>query len=199
VAKGMGYDRRIGEAFLQAGLGYGGSCFPKDTLSLIHTTQKFDEDNELLRSVVAINDRRVSRFCERIERRLGPLEGKLFGMLGLAFKPNTDDLREAKSLEIARWLLGKGAQVKAYDPVAMDGAKSLLPELQMVENAYTAAQGADALVIVTEWNEFKLLNLERIKGLLRRPLVFDGRNIYDPERMQKLGIEYHSIGRGSPS
>ena len=196
VAKGMGFDNRIGAAFLQAGLGFGGSCFPKDTLSLIHISKKFDEDNELLHTVVAINERRVPRFCERIEARLSPLKGKQIGMLGLAFKPNTDDLREAKSLEIIRFLLDGGARVKAYDPVAMSGAAALVPELELAENAYAAAEGADALVIVTEWNEFKLLNLERVKSLMARPIVFDGRNIYSPERMQQLGIEYHSIGRG---
>jgi len=196
VAKGMGFDNRIGAAFLQAGLGFGGSCFPKDTLSLIHISTKFDEDNELLHTVVAINERRVPRFCERIEARLSPLKGKQIGMLGLAFKPNTDDLREAKSLEIIQFLLDGGARVKAYDPVAMSGAAALVPELELAENAYAAAEGADALVIVTEWNEFKLLNLERVKSLMAQPIVFDGRNIYSPERMQALGIEYHSIGRG---
>ena len=197
VAKGMGYDNRIGGSFLQAGLGFGGSCFPKDTLSLIHTAKKFDEENELLQTVVNINDGRVPRFCARIEKRLDPLQGRTVGMLGLAFKPNTDDLREAKSLEIARFLIGRGAQVKAYDPVAMDGAKAMIPELELAENAYAAAEGADALVIVTEWNEFKLLNLERIKSLLSQPILFDGRNIYDPQRIMNVGLEYHSIGRGT--
>jgi UDPglucose 6-dehydrogenase len=197
VAKGMGYDSRIGAAFLQAGLGFGGSCFPKDTLSLIHISQKFDEDNEILRSVVALNERRVPRFCERIEKRLSPLKGKKIGILGLAFKPDTDDLREAKSLEIIQFLLKKGATVRAYDPVAMKGAKALIPEIEIVENSYAAAEGADGLVIVTEWNEFKLLNLERIRKVLAQPVIFDGRNIYRPETMQQAGIEYYSIGRGT--
>jgi UDPglucose 6-dehydrogenase len=196
VARGMGFDQRIGAAFLNAGLGFGGSCFPKDTLSLMHTSKVYGEENEILNAVVAVNDRRVNNFCRRIETRIGSLAGKKIGMLGLAFKPNTDDLREAKSLEIARFLLAQGATVRAYDPVAMEGAKALLPALQMVDNAYTAAEGADLLVVVTEWNEFKLLNLERLKGLLKSPIIFDGRNIYDPERMQLLGFEYFSIGRG---
>lgn len=197
VAKGMGFDSRIGAPFLQAGLGFGGSCFPKDTLSLIHISKSFDEDNEILRSVVAVNERRVPRFCERIEQRLLPLKGRRVGMLGLAFKPNTDDLREAKSLEIAKFLIDAGVHVRAYDPVAMEGARVLLPALETVENAYAAAEGADALVIVTEWNEFKLLNLERLKSLMAQPIVFDGRNIYATERMQQVGLEYHSIGRGT--
>ncbi len=196
VAKGMGYDRRIGGDFLSAGLGYGGSCFPKDTLSLIHTAQMFDEDNELLRAVVRVNDRRVPRFCDRIERRLKPLAGRRIGMLGLAFKPNTDDLREARSLEIIRWLLERGAMVRAYDPVAMGGARELIGDLELASHAYEAAEGADALVVVTEWNEFKLLNLERLRDLMRQPIVFDGRNIYSAERMEQCGIEYHGIGRG---
>lgn len=197
VAKGMGYDKRIGPGFLQAGLGFGGSCFPKDTLSLIHISKKFDEDNEILRAVVALNERRVPRFCERIESRLKPLKGRTVGILGLAFKPNTDDLREAKSLEIIRFLLDRGARVRAYDPVAMNGAKALMPEIELVENAYAAAEGADALVIVTEWNEFKLLNLERIRKMMAQPIVFDGRNIYKIESMLEAGLEYYCIGRGT--
>lgn len=196
VAKGMGYDFRIGSAFLQAGLGYGGSCFPKDTLSLMHTFKKYGESNAILESVVEINERRVPRFCERIKSCLEPLAGARVGILGLAFKADTDDLREAKSLEIIRFLLASGARVRAYDPVAMEGAKALIPELETVESAYAAAAEADALVIVTEWNEFKLLNLEKVKNLMARPIIFDGRNIHRPERLAQLGFEYHSIGRG---
>ena len=194
VAKGMGYDRRIGAPFLQAGLGFGGS--PKDTLSLIHTAKKFDEENEILREVVKVNEARVPRFCQRIEERLAPLAGKKIGLLGLAFKPNTDDLREAKSLEIARFLLDRGVKVVAYDPVAMEGAKALMPGIEMAENAYGVAEQAEALVLVTEWNEFKLLNLDRLKSLLAQPVLFDGRNMYAPDRMKKVGFEYHSIGKG---
>lgn len=199
VARGMGYDGRIGPAFLQAGLGYGGSCFPKDTLSLIHIFKKYNEENAILKAVVEINERRVGRFCQRITERLEPLAGQRIGMLGLAFKPDTDDLREAKSLEIARVLIAAGARVRAYDPVAMEGARALLPELELADSAYAAAEGAAALVIITEWNEFKLLNLERVKNLMARPIIFDGRNIYRPERMTQLGFEYHSIGRGPRS
>ncbi len=195
VAKGMGYDKRIGPAFLQAGLGYGGSCFPKDTLSLIHTSQKFDVDNKILRAVVQVNDDRIGRFCNKIEERFVSLEGREIGVLGLAFKPNTDDLREAKSLEILRYLLERGARVKAYDPVAMDEAKEIIPELETVDGAYAAAQGVDALVIVTEWNEFKFLNLEKIRDAMAGTVIYDGRNIYEPTRMKQFGFEYYSIGR----
>ncbi|MEN6624786.1 MAG: UDP-glucose/GDP-mannose dehydrogenase family protein [Candidatus Sumerlaeia bacterium] len=196
VAKGMGYDRRIGPDFLQAGLGFGGSCFPKDVLSLIHTAKTFDEDNELLRSVMRINDGCVRRFCRRIEKRLAPLAGRRVGVLGLSFKPNTDDLREARSLEIIRWLLEKGALVRAYDPVALGPARELIPAIEPAANAYEAAEQADAVVIVTEWNEFKLLNLERLRSVMKQPVVFDGRNIYTTERIEKCGLEYHGIGRG---
>ncbi|MBI3735889.1 UDP-glucose/GDP-mannose dehydrogenase family protein [Candidatus Sumerlaeota bacterium] len=177
VAKGMGYDSRIGSAFLQAGLGFGGSCFPKDTLSLMHTFQRYDEENKLLKAVIDINNDRVPRFCRRIEKRLGSLAGKTLGVLGLSFKPNTDDLREAKSLEIIRFLLKGGAKVRAYDPVAVPGAKVVLVK-----------EGDD---------EFKLLNLERIKKSVKEPIIFDGRNIYAPQRLKSLGFEYYSIGRGT--
>jgi UDPglucose 6-dehydrogenase len=200
VTKGMGADARIGSAFLQAGLGFGGSCFPKDTASLIHTCLRFDETNDLLDAVLKINESRVPRFCGRIEQRLSPLSDKTLGILGLAFKPNTDDLRDARSLEMIDWLLARGATIKAYDPVAMPGARALLAgrgeSVKFGQSAYDVAEGSDALVIVTEWNEFKLLNLERVKDLMRKPIIFDGRNIYAPERLRSLGFEYFSIGRG---
>jgi len=197
VAKGIGLDSRIGPAFLQAGLGYGGSCFPKDVDSLIHTAARLGYDFKLLRSVVEINRERAGHLVDLVCKVLGAdLRGRTLGILGLAFKPNTDDMREAKSLEVVGLLHAAGAAVRAYDPVAMDKARPLLPpEVTYVGSAYEAAEGADALVLVTEWNEFKFLNLERIRGLLRRPLLFDGRNLYEPERMRRVGIEYHSIGR----
>ncbi len=201
VAKGMGYDSRIGSGFLQACLGFGGSCFPKDTASLLQTFNRYNEENQLLRAVMEINNDRVARFCRRIEERLGNLKGKTVGVLGLAFKPNTDDLREAKSLEIVRFLRERGAKIRAYDPVAMEGARSLLADsdggIKFCDSAFDAAEGADALVVVTEWNEFKLLNMEKLKSLLAAPIIFDGRNIYSPQKLKALGIEYHSIGRGS--
>ncbi|HET7876597.1 MAG TPA: UDP-glucose/GDP-mannose dehydrogenase family protein [Methylomirabilota bacterium] len=196
VMKGMGLDHRIGMQFLQPGLGYGGSCFPKDVDSLIHTAAGLGYDFRLLRSVAEINRERAAHLAEMMRKAMGPLDGKTVAVLGLAFKPNTDDMREARSLEVIRLLLGAGARVRAYDPVAMDNARRLLPpEVTFGDSAYEAARDADALALVTEWNEFKFLNLERIRGLLRRPLIFDGRNLYEPERMRRLGFEYYSIGR----
>ena len=196
VMKGMGLDSRIGMQFLQAGLGYGGSCFPKDVDSLIHTASQLGYDFKLLRSVVEINKERASHLVEMMRKAMGPLEDKTVAVLGLAFKPNTDDMREAKSLEVVRVLHAAGAQIRAYDPVAMENAKALMPEgVVFCESAYEAAAGADGVTLLTEWNEFKYLNLDRLRGLLRRPLIFDARNLYEPERMRRLGFEYYSIGR----
>jgi UDPglucose 6-dehydrogenase len=195
VAKGMGYDKRIGMEFLQAGLGFGGSCFPKDTLSLRHVARKFGEDSSLLDAVIAINEDRVPRFLRRIEEKLGSIEGKTFGILGLAFKPNTDDLRDAKSIEVIHGLQQRGAKIRAYDPVAMENAKAILQDVVFCKSAYDAAENADALVIVTDWNEFKLLNLDKLREKMKQPIIFDGRNIYQPERVKKYGFEYVSIGR----
>jgi UDPglucose 6-dehydrogenase len=196
VMKGMGLDSRIGMQFLQPGLGYGGSCFPKDVDSLIHTAACLGYDFKLLRSVVEINKERAHHLVEMMQKALGPLDDRTVAVLGLTFKPNTDDMREAKSLEVIRLLCGAGAQVRAYDPVAMDHARLLLKDgVVFSESAYDAADGADAVVLLTEWNEFKFLNLERLRGLLRRPMIFDGRNLYEPDRMRRLGFEYYSIGR----
>jgi len=196
VMKGMGLDNRIGGAFLQAGLGYGGSCFPKDVDSLIHTAGRLGYDFKLLKSVVDINRERTGRLVEIIRKVLGPLDDKTVAVLGLAFKPNTDDMREAKSLDVVAQLTASGASVKAYDPVAVDNARALLPTSVIYSaSPYEAAQDADAVVLVTEWNEFKYLNLERLRGVLRRRIIFDGRNIWEPERMRRLGFEYYSIGR----
>jgi len=196
VMKGMGLDPRIGGAFLQAGLGYGGSCFPKDVDSLIHTAGRLGYDFKLLRSIVEINRERASHLVETIAKALGPLDDKTVAVLGLAFKPNTDDMREAKSVEVVQLLHAAGATVRAYDPAAMENAKRLLPAgVTFSDSPYEAAAGAHAVVLVTEWNEFKYLNLERVRGLLKRPVIFDGRNLWEPERMRRLGFEYHSIGR----
>jgi UDPglucose 6-dehydrogenase len=196
VMKGMGLDSRIGMQFLQAGLGYGGSCFPKDVDSLIHTASRFGYDFKLLRSVVEINKERALHLVDMMRKAMGDLEDKTIAVLGLAFKPNTDDMREAKSLEVVRLLHAAGAQVRAYDPVAMDNARALLPEsVVFCESAYEAAAGADGVALLTEWNEFKYLNLDRLRGLLRHRLIFDARNLYEPERMRRLGFEYYSIGR----
>ena len=196
VMKGVGLDNRIGAAFLQAGLGYGGSCFPKDTDSLIHTASVLGYDFALLRSVVEINRNRSRHFVGLMTRILGSLNHRVFAVLGLAFKPNTDDMREAKSIEIVTQLVEAGATVRAYDPAAMVNAKKVLPTVvEYAESPYGAAEQADAVVLVTEWNEFKFLDLERLRGMMRRPMIFDGRNMWEPERMRRLGFEYYSIGR----
>jgi UDPglucose 6-dehydrogenase len=196
VMKGMGLDSRIGSAFLAAGLGYGGSCFPKDTDSLVHTAASLGYDFQLLRSVVDVNRERAVHFAEMVRKALAPLDDRVIAVLGLAFKPNTDDMREAKSVEVVRRLLEAGAAIRAYDPVAMPNARELLPSsVVFCESPYEAAEGADGVALVTEWNEFKFLNLERLRGVMRRPVIFDGRNLWEPERMRRLGFEYHSVGR----
>jgi UDPglucose 6-dehydrogenase len=196
VMKGVGLDGRIGKAFLQAGLGYGGSCFPKDTESLVHTAATLGYDFALLRAVIEINRARARHLVGIMRRALETVENRVIAVLGLAFKPNTDDMREAKSIEIITELLEAGATVRVYDPVATDNARKILPTVvEFAESPYLAASGADAVVLVTEWNEFKFLDLDRLRSAMRRPLVFDGRNLWEPERMRRLGFEYHSIGR----
>ncbi len=195
VAKGMGLDKRIGSEFLSAGLGYGGSCFGKDTSCLVTTAEKLGYDFALLSSVIDINAGQPKRFVDRIRRVLGGLEGKTVTVLGLAFKPNTDDLRDAKSLEIIANLLAENATVRAYDPIAIPNTRKVFPAIDYAENAYDAVAGADAVVIVTEWNEFKFLDLARVKETMAQPIIFDGRNIYDPDRMRRLGFDYYCVGR----
>jgi UDPglucose 6-dehydrogenase len=196
VAKGVGLDARIGPAFLQAGLGYGGSCFPKDTESLVHTATALGYDFRLLRAVVEVNRERAAHFVEKLAKVLAPLDDKVIAVLGLAFKPNTDDMREAKSIEVVTRLVEWGARVRAYDPVAVPNARKILPpSVVYCDSPYEAAAGANGLALVTEWNEFKFLNLERVRSLMRQPVVFDGRNVWEPERMRRLGFEYYSIGR----
>ncbi len=197
VVKGMGMDARIGQAFLSAGLGYGGSCFPKDTRSMLHTAHDFGCEFPLLEATIDTNEKQPKRFIAKIHAALGgdDLSGKTVGVLGLAFKPNTDDMREAKSLDVIADLLAHGASVKTYDPIAMENTRGVFPHITYCANAYEVAAGADALVIVTEWNEFKFLNFERIKDIMAHPLILDGRNLYDPERMRRQGFEYHGIGR----
>jgi UDPglucose 6-dehydrogenase len=196
VMKGMGLDARIGAAFLQAGLGYGGSCFPKDTDSLVHTAAALGYRFDILRAVVDVNDNRAEHFLSKIEQALAPLKTRRIAILGLAFKPNTDDMREAKSVEVISRLVELGATVCAYDPVAMTNARKILPTVvEYVDSPYAAATGADGVALITEWNEFKFLNLERLRTVMRRPIVFDGRNIWEADRMRRLGFEYYSIGR----
>ncbi|MEE9513226.1 MAG: UDP-glucose/GDP-mannose dehydrogenase family protein [Anaerolineales bacterium] len=196
VSTGMGYDPRIGPYFLDAGLGYGGSCFPKDVKALAHMADEKGRHPQLLQAVMDINDDRRRLLIEKIREGVGDFEGKVIGVLGLTFKPNTDDLRDAPALDIAGRLLDGGAKVRAYDPVGMPGAAKLMPAIEMAEDPYALAEGSDALVICTEWNEFKQLDLQRIKGLLRNPVVIDGRNIYQPYEMAQLGFTYLAVGRG---
>jgi UDPglucose 6-dehydrogenase len=161
----------------------------------VHTAAQFGTDFHLLKAVLDINRDRVEHFVETIRRGLGDLEGKTIGVLGLAFKPNTDDMREAKSIEIIRRLLGAGAHIRAYDPAATENAKRLFPDVLYCQSAYQTAEEADALVIVTEWREFKLLDMEKLRKLMKRPFIFDGRNLYNVERMVTVGFDYCSIGR----
>ncbi len=195
VAEGMGLDKRIGPSFLDAGIGYGGSCFPKDVKALAALAERFDYHPELLHAVMAINRDQRMLAIDKLRECLDTLEGRIVGLLGLAFKPNTDDLRDAPSLDIARVLLAAGAEVRAYDPAAMERARVLLPEVEYSADAYAVADGADGLVLVTEWNEFRHLDLGRLKMAMRRPVIVDGRNIYDPSMMRGLGFTYRGIGR----
>jgi UDPglucose 6-dehydrogenase len=196
VSNGMGFDPRIGPSFLDAGLGYGGSCFPKDVMALAHMADEKGRNPQLLQAVMEINDDRRRILLKKVEETLGNLKGKEIGLLGLTFKPNTDDLRDAPALDVAERLLDQGAIVRAYDPVGMPGAEKLNADIHMVEDPYKLAEGCDALVVCTEWNEFKHLDMARIHGLMRMPVVVDGRNIYDPNEMDGIGFTYRGIGRG---
>lgn len=197
VAYGMGLDRRIGHAFLDAGLGWGGSCFPKDVKALASMAEIEGRHPHLLHAVMDINRDQRYAPLRKAEKLLDhDLRNKVIGVLGLAFKPNTDDMRDAPSIDIIRNFQRRGALVRAYDPVAMENAAQILDGVEMKENAYAVAEGADALVLVTEWNEFKNLDLERIRDLMRQPILIDGRNIYDPAYARELGFRYSGIGRG---
>ncbi len=196
VAAGMGYDKRIGSAMLDAGLGWGGSCFPKDVKALAFMAEEKGLNPRILHSAMEINYDRRKEVVEHVGAMVGGLKGKTIGLLGLAFKPNTDDMREAPSIEIVEGFTQAGATVRAFDPVAVEVARGFLPAVKMYNDPYEMAKGCDALVIVTEWNEFKQLDLEQIKGLLKQPVIFDGRNIYDPMQMKAMGFRYRGIGRG---
>lgn len=198
VARGMGADKRIGPHFLDAGLGYGGSCFPKDVLALSHMAMKSGTHPQLLQAVMEINTDARRSFVQKAENLLESLEGKQIGVLGLSFKPNTDDMREAPSVDIIRYLQSKGAHVLAYDPVAMNVAQAMLPDVVYCATPYDVSKGADALLVLTEWNEFKQLDLEKIKSFMRQPILLDGRNLYDPEQVETHGFIYRGVGRGVP-
>jgi UDPglucose 6-dehydrogenase len=196
VAIGMGYDKRIGHSYLDAGVGWGGSCFPKDVKALAHMAAIHGCHPQLLRAVIEINRDQRRRVVQALRDILGTLHGKTVGVLGLAFKPDTDDMREAPAVEIIHLLQNEGTSVKAFDPVAMERAKEIMPEVTYCEDAYEAAEGSDALVVVTDWNEFKHLDMARLKASMAEPVLIDGRNIYEPAKMQALGFAYRGIGRG---
>ncbi len=197
VAAGMGYDARIGKFFLDAGLGWGGSCFPKDVQALAYMAKEKGLNPRILDDVMNVNYERRKAAVKHIETMVGgSLKGKTVGLLGLAFKPNTDDMRDAPSIDIAQELNAASAKVRGYDPVAMDVARPLLPAVEFFDEPYKMAKGCDALIVVTEWNEFKQLDLEKLKGLLNKPVIFDGRNIYDPQMMKEMGFSYRGVGRG---
>jgi len=195
VAHGMGLDKRIGQAFLCAGIGYGGSCFPKDLDAFINISEKLGCRFELLKAVREINEQQKLFFVNKIKDALWIIKDKNIGILGLSFKPNTDDIRNAASLDIIQALLAEGAKIKAYDPQAMQKAGEVLDKVTFSKDPYAVCRGCDCLLIVTEWDEFKELDLLKIKKLLKRPLVIDGRNIYEPDKMKKLGFTYIGMGR----
>ncbi|HAV42489.1 TPA: UDP-glucose 6-dehydrogenase [bacterium] len=195
VAKGMGLDKRIGPDFLRAGCGYGGFCFPKDLLAFIKIAEEVGYDFKLLKEVQEINEAQKMAVVRKTEELLWNLNNKTIGILGLAFKPNTDDMREAPSITIIKGLQSEGVKIKAYDPVAMPRAKEVLEDVIYGNDPYEVAEGSDCLILLTEWPQFKDLDLLKIKELLSRPNIVDGRNIYQPEEMRKLGFNYKSIGR----
>jgi UDPglucose 6-dehydrogenase len=195
VARGMGLDNRIGPRFLQAGPGFGGSCFPKDTRAASNIAQGLGCEFRIIDAVLEVNEATKARMVDKVRDAFGSLEGKTVAVLGLAFKPDTDDIRESPALPIVRALIDHGATVRAYDPAAMDACRPELPEVTMCPDAYAAADGADGVVILTEWNQFRALELDRLRGLLSEPLLVDLRNVYAPEKVAALGFRYVSVGR----
>jgi len=195
VARAMGLDGRIGKKFLHPGPGYGGSCFPKDTRALSRMAHEKGYLFKVLDAVIQVNDEQKKRMVSKIIEKVGDVKGKTIGILGLSFKPNTDDIRESSSLVIIQGLLELGAKVKAFDPAAMEQTKAVLPGVEYGKDAYDVAKGVDALVLATEWNQFRRLDLQRIKGLLKTPLFIDLRNVYDPDQMRRLGFDYCGVGR----
>ncbi len=198
VARGMGLDKRIGPAFLDAGLGWGGSCFPKDVKALAHMAQTQGTHPQLLQAVMDINQGQRKRAVLKISHALDGLKDKVIGVLGLSFKPNTDDTRDAPALDIIRMLQAAGARVQAYDPQAMEATVKEIQELVVCQNPYDAAQNADALLLATEWNEFKSLDFKRVKANMRGNVILDGRNIWDPEDLREMGFNYFGIGLPQP-
>lgn len=195
VAEGMGMDKRIGADFLSAGIGYGGFCFPKDLAAFIRISEKLGYDFDLLKAVEQINEGQKRQFLKKIEDAIWNINDKTIGILGLSFKPNTDDIRFAPSIDIINGLKKAKAKIKAYDPYAMDKMKKKIPDITYCDDPYQVAEGANALVIVTEWSEFKELDLGKIKTLLKEPVIVDGRNIYDAEKLKEAGFKYYCIGK----
>ncbi|MBX3283158.1 MAG: UDP-glucose/GDP-mannose dehydrogenase family protein [Acidobacteria bacterium] len=195
VARGMGMDNRIGRKFLHPGPGYGGSCFPKDTRALTTVADAFGVETRIVDAVIDANERQRDAMLAKIEKLVGDLNGKKIAVLGLSFKPETDDMRESPATDIIKKMVENGASIKAFDPVAMAEAKHVLPDIEYTEDEYSAIDGADALVIVTEWNQFRALNLEKVKSLLRSPKIADLRNIYEPSTMRAAGFDYVGVGR----
>ncbi len=197
VATGMGYDKRIGSSFLDAGLGWGGSCFPKDVKALAHMAVLHGTHPQLLQAVMEINRNQRRKVIFKLRKALGSLDEKVIGILGLSFKPNTDDIRDAPALEVIHLLQNEGAVVRAYDPQAMPNAAQELKRVQLCGSPYEAAEGADALVLTTEWNEFKQIDFKRIYQSMKTRLIIDGRNLWEPERLMEMGFKYYGIGRGN--
>jgi UDPglucose 6-dehydrogenase len=195
VSRAMGLDGRIGRKFLHPGPGYGGSCFPKDTRALSRLAQEKGYTFKVLNAVIEVNEEQKLRMAGKIEAKVGGLQGKTIGFLGLSFKPNTNDIRESSAILIIQTLLNRGARVKAYDPAAMEETRPLVPGITFGRDAYDVAEGCDALVLATEWNQFRRLDLQRIKGLLKTPIFIDLRNVYDPDQMERLGFNYSGVGR----
>ncbi len=196
VAKGMGLDGRISRKFLHPGPGYGGSCFPKDTKAIVKLAETHGYRFKIVESVIEVNERQQMLMVDKIENVLGDLKGKRLGILGLTFKPNTDDIRDSPAIRIIETLIKKGAIVSAYDPAGMEAAAKILKGVNYVKDIYEAAQDADALVIITEWNEFRYPDWEKVQASLRSPTVIDMRNIYEPDKMKTRGFNYHCVGRG---
>jgi len=195
VAKGMGLDRRIGKDFLSAGVGFGGFCFPKDLEAFIRISENVGYEFDILKAVKKVNDHQKMHFVKKIEEALWILSGKTVTVLGLSFKPNTDDIRYAPSIDIINMLKNEGVKIKVFDPKAMNNAKKVLTAVTFCKDVYSAVRNSDCLAIVTEWNEFKEMDLKRVKRLMRQPLIVDGRNIYNPNIVKKLGFKYIGIGR----
>ncbi len=195
VARGMGMDNRIGRKFLHPGPGYGGSCFPKDTRALTTVADKFGVETRIVDAVVEANERQRDAMIPKIEKLVGDLKGKQIAVLGLSFKPETDDMRESPATDIINEMIKRGAAVKAFDPVAMTEARHYLPDIEYAVDEYDAINNADALVIITEWNQFRALDMEKVKRLLKTPKIADLRNIYEPKDMRALGFEYFGVGR----